>query len=183
METLRPGAPLVLVLAASLVSGLLAGCGAVADRVGEAVAEKALESAMDAQIDIDEGEEEVTITGDDGSLTMGTKLPAEWPSSIPLPTDHVVVSAATLDGTDASMTVVLQVPERDFDDVVAELDGALAGSPWTAKDEPITTDFGEDAEIRMWARQFTGGGQDLHVQVQSMEGELSVLYGLQAADA
>lgn len=180
MDPLRRVAPLALTVV--LAAGTLTGCGAIADRVGEAAAEKALEGAIDADIDVDEGNEEVTITGDDGSVKMGTKLPDEWPSSIPLPADHVVASAMVLEGGEgSSITAVLQVPGGEFDDVVAELDSAFAGSEWTAADDPITSEIGENGEIRMWARQFTSGDQKVHVQVQKMEDELNVLYQAGAA--
>ncbi len=156
------------------VTGLVAGCGAIADRVGEAAAEKALEGAMDADIDVDEGEEEVTITSDEGSMKMGTKLPDEWPSSVPLPTDHTVASAIVLDEGAGPVTyAVLQVPGATFEDVQAEMEAALAGSEWTAEGDPITSDM---SEMRMWMQNFTNGELGLYVSVGSIEDEVTVQY-------
>lgn len=163
-----------LALTAVLAAATLTGCGAIADRVGEAAAEKALEGAMGADIDVDEGEEEVTITSDDGSMTMGTKLPAEWPSSVPLPADHVVGSAIVIDeGSGPVTSAILQVPGATFEDVQAEMEAALAGSEWTAEGEPIASEM---AEIRMWAQTFTNGELDLYVSVGSIEEEVNVQY-------
>lgn len=173
LRSVRPFVPVVVLLGAAL----LTGCSSIADRVGEAVAEKAIEGATGSDIKVDEKGEEVTITTDDGSMTMGTSLPEGWPSSLPLPANHVVVSAIALDTADGpSSTAVLQVPDGVFEDVVAELEGAFASSSWAPLDEAMTTDMGE---IQMWARQFSNDGQKVHVQVQRMD-EVNVLYGLEA---
>src|SRR5690554_5679731 len=96
---------------ALLVAGLLTGCGSISDRIGDAVAEKAIQGAIDADVEVDEGQEEVTITSDEGSMTMTTKLPEEWPSSVPLPADYTVATAVVIDeGGGPVISAVLQVP-------------------------------------------------------------------------
>lgn len=157
-----------------LVAAVLTGCGAIADRVGEAAAEKALEGAIGADIEVDEGEEEVTITSDEGSMKMGTSLPAEWPGSVPLPADHVVASAIVIDeGSGPVITAIVQVPGAAFEDVQAEMEAALAGSEWTAEGDPITSEM---SEMQMWMQNFGNGELGLYVSVGSIEGEVTVQY-------
>lgn len=108
------------VLAAGLLLPALAACG------GETLAEQAAEQAAEdagTDIDVDIDDDEVTIEGEDGTYTVGSKLPDDFPTDdVPL-VDGDVVSAQSIAGS--SFTVIIATDssaEAAIDDAVGLLE-------------------------------------------------------------
>lgn len=94
-----PIAGVAVVLLASLTA-----CGSVAQQAAEQAVEQAVEQAAEqaggVEVDVEtDGDGQVTITGEDGSVQVGSQvsLPADFPSDIPTP-EATLVSVVTANG-------------------------------------------------------------------------------------
>ena len=87
----------MLVLAAASFTG----CKSLSEMAGEKIAETTLESATGSNVDLDTDDGSVSITTDDGEFNIGSsKVPDNWPSSIPMYSGATVVSSMTSTGSE-----------------------------------------------------------------------------------
>lgn len=98
--------------------GLMTGCGA--DVIAERATEKALEGAADVDLDAD-GDGGIKIETDEGSLSVGQKLPDDFPDDVPLP-EGEVLSGMSMAGKGWTVSLAVEgVP----DDVAPEVKSML----------------------------------------------------------
>lgn len=120
-------------LALVLSLGLVAGCSAISE-IRDAI----------PNVDVDEDGGSVTIEGDNGeSMTIDTdvdgEIPEWFPSELPLPEHHTVMSASVVESGDGTLKSVGVTSTDDFDAVVATIDDGFAGSGLT----PETREVGD----------------------------------------
>lgn len=164
--------------AASLVLalGALGACSSIEDRITERVAEEVIGHAAGdgTKVDIDTNEETVTITSDDGETTMSSsqRLPDAWPASMPLPANHVVVSATEMtDGESSTISLVLQA-EGTFEDVVAEIEAALEASPWEPNGDLLKSTLGD---VENWLQNLALDDSTGMIAVRGTPDEVTVM--------
>jgi hypothetical protein len=117
-----------IILAVSLVSlASLTGCGKIKEKIAEKIAEKAIEKATGAEdVDLNSSSGGVTIKNAEGEVFQsgkGTKVPADWPSDVPVYPGSTVFSAVS---TPKQKFVHLQTKDSP-DTVVTFYKGKLAG--------------------------------------------------------
>ena len=126
----------VLALAALFVAPL-AGCRKAAEEATEAAVEQAIEDAADGEVEVDvEGDEDggsVTITGEDGEMTIqsgeGASVPDGFPDDVPLFDGQVTGSTtvSTEEGTVIALTVMI---DDTADDAAQWFEDELASEGW-----------------------------------------------------
>ncbi len=131
-----------LVAALLLVPALVA-CG------GEELSERAVEDAMEdaagdagTDVDVDIEGDEVTIEGEDGTFTVGDKLPDDFPSDDIALVDGDIVSSQSMDG--ASFTVIIATGSS-AEDAVADAVGKLEDKGFSViEDSPMASAGGAE---------------------------------------
>lgn len=98
------------VFTATMMALALSGCG-----LGETLLEEGAERLTGGEIDVDDegisfesdegsfsanAEGEFNLETDDGTFTSGTELPADFPSSVPLPQGGQLLNASRIDAED-----------------------------------------------------------------------------------
>lgn len=108
--------------AAATLLFLLTACGG--DNASEQVAEDQIEDAVggDAEVDIDDGEVKVETT--EGTVTMGQKLPDDFPEDIELIPGTIMMAVASPEQGGWYVTMEAENPETAFEDAKAALTGA-----------------------------------------------------------
>ena len=99
---------------AAAAAVLLAGCSSVADQVAERAVEEAAEAAGggNGEIDIDTDSGSISVQTSEGTLDIGGgSLPDAFPSDVPLPADHEVMSSMAFgQGDEQNFNVTLRTP-------------------------------------------------------------------------
>lgn len=113
---------------------VMTGC---IDSIKQAVTKKAeeavVESLVNAQgknVDLDIGNDVVSVTGEDGSITQlgtGATLPADWPKDIPMP-DAIEITAATTFNEGHNVVFSSAAPP---DVIMSFFQAELAANGWT----------------------------------------------------
>lgn len=159
-----------------------AACDSVAENLTERVVEEAAEQAAGegVDIDIDEDGGNLRIESSEGSLDIGGgELPEVFPSDLPLPDGHQVLSSMTQGSADANTVFVTVSAPGAFDDVVAAIESGLEQGGWTVDDTTNMTSDGFSSTTLMVSKgDWTG-----NVGVTSTDGETTVSYTLEQGAA
>lgn len=139
---------LVLTLGATAVLAVpLSACGGVAQNV----AEKAIEEATGGKVDIKDGGKDVKIKGPDGQeleFGSGAKLPADWPTDVPIPDGATIVAAAgfsdTGGGGENAKSVTLETAQPPVA-LLESIKSSLESNGWKIQTETSTTGGGSIA--------------------------------------
>lgn len=121
---------IVAVIVGLVVLGLI-GRGA-SRNAGEEAAERIIENMTGGQVDIDADGDEVTVKTDQGTYTTADKLPADFPSDVPVYAGAKVVGSVTADGAQGGMYVGLETTAA-VDDVIAWYRSEVKARGWTVQ--------------------------------------------------
>lgn len=106
------------------------------EKAQEAAAEKAIESQTGKEVSVDKDGDQMTITTDEGTLTMdapgAASIPAEFPKDITLPAGYELSNSMNMHlkerGEDVLAISVRS--DKSTDQVIAELKAGMAKSGW-----------------------------------------------------
>lgn len=159
---------LVIVMLVVSVSMLLAGCGAK-QKMEDKIAEKVMESALGVDMDIDG--EEITLEGEEGSVTFGS---SEWPDSdlagrIPEFKDGKITSAISSEGY--VFVIVEEVNEDDFKNYYEAIKSRYTEESYESKFEDTVSYSGKDSEGIAMIISYAVKDKTLSIQASQVEGE------------
>lgn len=120
----------ILGIVGSILSGLFA------KKVAEKTTESIISGVTNGAVDVDTKNNSVTITGEDGTTTtIGSKLPNNFPSDIPVYPGATVTSSSVTNGDAESVTSSATLSTSDsLEKVKAYYDGQLSKDGWTQQD-------------------------------------------------
>lgn len=169
--------------AVAVVAILLTGCGSIAENVGERIAEEAIEQQgggnVDVDIDGDEGDGSITVTGEDGSSSFqaGGDIPTDWPAEIVFPDGLQLITQGrtSLDaGEGYSYNGVVE--GGDPEAILATIEAGILAAGY---EQQSTSEFSQDGQTT-FNRSWTNGDSTATVIVgQDDDGSVTVIFNAQ----
>ncbi len=121
------------------------GCSAVEDKIGEEIGEETVGGVIGSDVEVDG--DSVTITGEDGDVTIagGEEIPAPFPDDFPLYDDADLDSASSIESAGDTSYYLSMVSGDSSDDVYEWYKTEFEGEGWeivsdmnTSGDEGMT---------------------------------------------
>lgn len=161
-----------LVLALPL---LFSGCF-LTDMFAEKASEAVLESVSDMDVDLEEGE--INITGEDGeSISVGESLdlPSDFPSDVPIYDDANITSASSNSSLESHYLSLTSTD--DYSDITSYYESELEDNGWTIDNTSTFTAQGKSTTYLC-----SKGDRDLSVGLFEYEGTTTITISVQKSE-
>jgi hypothetical protein len=120
-----------------LVIGVLSK--GVGQRANDSAAERAIEAATGGKVDVDSESGEVTVKTDQGTWSTSDKLPANWPSDVPVYPGAKVTASVAGAGDQANGSYASLESSDTVAAVIAWYKKEVPGAGWTVETDAMVS--------------------------------------------